>query len=861
MDEETNNLLLYESLKKKYQEKHESFVELSNLVSTKIKILNEEKDFKIMKLNSAKNEKLLDLEKQKSKIDKENERIDLDFLQLELDEKALENNKIIPIDFVKIKQEISLKNIKIESEIKIKQKDEIELNEIKQSIIKEQDSEVLNVKVELKSNQLSGQERELYLKGRINTFEEKCRETINEWNKYANSLITIKEELLETIQILKDEINDNEINKKLERERISNMAKQWNKEQKTNKNLVTKFTSDNENLAKEIEILKKNQNKWHADKKKEYIISIDEIKHMILDAEVILKNIDLEIGNLENNIKDVDKKILSKNYTGAKDPNLEEIRWNLRKNLGDLNKKRLVSNDKYQSLLIELNNIQKTFDQDLDKDPFKNEIAKISIILDKNQSKIEKIKKQEHNFIESQKVNQLDGKKKIVSLQIEIKSITEEIEVIDLDYKNQKIRYDEDMSYKMNKLSTLKEDLKDHYKYMNDFKNQSRIDTNAIIEKYKHRLFEIELKIKKNNDEIALLKNESQKLFKDFDNSVKKYNLDIENERKILLDLQRKRNKLEKEKIGLNESYSKYAILQTKYDKFIIDFDNNINDIKLRTMEEIINVNKILNDSEQEISALDKQIKNLEVSLSDVLDSMKVSSEEIINLDTDYIEINEEDIINFSKTIDEEVTYNGNIQLDISDSVEILNEMEKEVDNNKPKEYDLIINSKEQWDEFEDGFDVFLENQSEINYDPKDELNNKPITMDDNNSETSTIINISNNILLDNVSENNDISNISHDNLFEDEMSEINVVLDTDDTRTDIFNENGNATKSEKYFNFDDSKSEVMSEINVVLDDARTEDKIKNLNKNEIKIVVNTFEDFDSKTDTMSEINVILDLE
>ena len=71
---------------------------------------------------------------------------------------------------------------------------------------------------------------------------------------------------------------------------------------------------------------------------------------------------------------------------------------------------------------------------------FKNEILKINTVLDKNLTKIEKIKKQEYNFIESQKVNQLDGKKKIVSLQLEIKSITEEIEIIELDYKNQKIR-------------------------------------------------------------------------------------------------------------------------------------------------------------------------------------------------------------------------------------------------------------------------------------------------------------------------------------------------------------------------------------------------------------------------------------
>ena len=52
---------------------------------------------------------------------------------------------------------------------------------------------------------------------------------------------------------------------------------------------------------------------------------------------------------------------------------------------------------------------------------------------------------------------------------------------------------------------------------------------------------------------------------------------------------------------------------------------------------------------------------------------------------------------------------------------EILDQIETKVVD-QPKEYDLMIENKEQWNEFENGFDTFLNKQSEINYDPKDEL-------------------------------------------------------------------------------------------------------------------------------------------
>ena len=167
MDDETNNLLLYESLREKYKEKYNEYHELSDLVAQKIKILNESKELKLSKIEKNKNDKLFDLERQKNKLDLEGSRINQEVIKLDYDTKCFNQNKVQFIDFNILKSEINEKNLEIELEIKKLQLYSVELYNIRDLILKDQDSEILKIKVEFKSNQLSGKDREVYIKEKI----------------------------------------------------------------------------------------------------------------------------------------------------------------------------------------------------------------------------------------------------------------------------------------------------------------------------------------------------------------------------------------------------------------------------------------------------------------------------------------------------------------------------------------------------------------------------------------------------------------------------------------------------------------------------------------------------------------------
>ena len=717
------------------------------------------------------------------------------------------------------------------------------MNNIRESIVKKQESELLNIKVELKSNQLSGKEREVYLKEKINSFETDYQIFISNWNKYVDQSQDKKAEINETITILQDEISSVDFNKKIERDRIANVAKQWNKDKKTNKDFITKLTRDNENLIKEKDIYIKNQHKWVQERKNDYLKSIDEIKQIITQEESNMSNIDKELLDTEKNIKDIDKKI----YNGSKD--LDQIKWGLRKSYGDLMKKRDNTHNIYQSLLIELNNIQLKYDSNLAEDPFKNEIAKISLFIEKNQSKIDKIKKQELSFIESVKIDQIDSKNKLLNLKLEIKTLTDDIESIELDYKNQEIKMNEEKMMRLNKIEKIKSDLKDHYKYMNDFKAQSIVLTNEVIEKYKSNFQNIDYKIKKNNDEIAKLKDESKKLFKNFDLSYKKYNQDIENEKKNLSSIEKRKNTINLERKSIEDSYTKYQANQRKFETYLIDNEYNINDIKLRTFEDIQEVNKIVNEAELELRNLEHRIYDLEKILGDKINPLTIS-------ELDFISMTEEQnkSIFFSEDIESESDIYQDVIEDFNTFLNNNNQVEKYIlhgiDDSKSEtmsQYNNLDNIN--IDDLDNIDDTYTENMTQIVVNLDDD--NKIDTMShlDFNHNLNNDYNPKNNLdLIIYRINDSKIDILNHSDIdFDDKtdvLTEMNFDLE-DDTKTIISIPENDLNQ--------DSKTDVLTEFNFDLEDD---------NKSIITINNNIISDInfdDNKTDILTEFNFDLE--
>ena len=140
-----------ELLKKKYNLQKEIFDELSQLIDKKIKFLYDDELIQFSQLDRTKNDKLDELDKLKSKIEKEETRISLEFDKILNDEKEFQDNLINPPNLDEIKKNVMIENQSIMDDIKIKQKYNTTLTSQKQAILQNQQNELLKIKIQLKN--------------------------------------------------------------------------------------------------------------------------------------------------------------------------------------------------------------------------------------------------------------------------------------------------------------------------------------------------------------------------------------------------------------------------------------------------------------------------------------------------------------------------------------------------------------------------------------------------------------------------------------------------------------------------------------------------------------------------------------
>lgn len=698
-----------ELLKKKYNLQKELFDELSQLIDKKIKFLYDDELNQFSKLERTKNDKLDELDKLKSKIQKEETRITLEFDKILNDEKEFQDNLINPPNLDEIKKNVMIENQSIMDDIKIKQKYNTTLTSQKQAILQNQQNDLLKIKIQLKSSLLSGEERENYLKEKITYLEKDYSGFINKCNEYLEKYNDKKADINETIELLREEINNKSINKKLERTQLSNFNKAFLKDKRQNKKYVTKTTQDTDNMLNEKEILLTNQSNWKEEKKDNHFILLNELKIVINNSEAEIKELESNILKLEHNLKN----------------NLDDdMKWGIRRNLGELKQKLMIANDTYQSRLIELNNLQSCFLKEIDNDPFKNEIKKITFKIEKNQSTVNKIKIHETTLIEKDKHAHIENKNRLQKNRLEIKTLSDEIENIDLDIKSFEIKFNEDKQLRYGKLDIIKNELTEHHKYIEQLKQQSRNDMNDINQMYKIKINEHELLIKQNIEEITQLKNKSTTILKNFDMLTKKYSQDKDIQQKTRNDFQKRKNKLELEKKNLSDTISRYETNNTKYIEYIHEHTMYCDDIKLNTITKIQELHKNLNDNEIEMKKLEFEIKQLEQIVTEEFFIIHDTTNEelIIKTNNEILEI-EQNVLNMN-SIDDGM--DDGMDDDINNFESFLNDTNLEMEPISNSMFDMNL-ELEIKTETETILDINLEVDNESVLDINQELDNQSV--------------------------------------------------------------------------------------------------------------------------------------
>jgi hypothetical protein len=464
-----------------------------------------------------------------------------------LDIEIIKNNEIELLQFIELiklikissldelnqyKTQINQHNDIILADIKENQLKKKELEIKKQKLLQQHQNDILNIKIQFKSNQLSSNERELYLKDRITNLERDLNNINTEWNNYIKNIEEKKAFTNETIDVLKDEISnkDKDIYQKLERNKTLELTKQWINDKRLNKSFITKTEKGLNDLTKELEILTQNQTEWIENEKTDYHKNINELKSTISNLEMEINQNNLEISKMETNIKEIDNKIIKNNSNNSNNNNnisinneLDNIKWGLRNSLGGFNQTKHSLNDKYQTLLIELNNLQESLKKKILNDPFKAEIKILKYKIDKNNNSINKIKNRETSIIQKNKLEHIENKNKFHKTHLEIKSLNDKLNEIDLNFKIQETRYLESSEYKLNKITQNKTDLDEHFKFIEKLKEKFKLDNLELTKNYNIQFNDVNALINNFNEILNKLKTQSNILVKNLDKITKDF--------------------------------------------------------------------------------------------------------------------------------------------------------------------------------------------------------------------------------------------------------------------------------------------------------------------------------------------------
>lgn len=505
-----------------YLQQYNALNELKYIINNKINDIKSQEKSKLNEINIERQKALKSLERLRNKIDvsktnytTEKKSLNNEILQinqrLEKEESDIERN-----NQQKAIKQLDEQNIVILDAIKLKQKVLHEYDVIKAQYHEVLQNDLFNIKISLKGDKMGWNQRFDFLQNKLNTNLDAFSIFHDKWVEYQEKHSNKVSDINETIGILKEELDNNDINKKFERRDNLRMIHNCLEEKKKFKNQSKQLEEGILNAQKEKDILIEKQTDWIQIINKEYELNINEKKKSILDVEQKININSDSISLIEKKIKNIEIDI----NRGRND--LINSAWGLRQNLGELKYDQDVLNKQYQQLLIELNNIIKILNQAIENDPYKNQIKLLTQKIEQNQYSINSLTNRQNAQKQKTKFFHEKNKSKLQDIRLEIKNELDNIEKLNLEYQNEEAKYNEENDIRIEKIKNIEKEIKDHHEYLEGLKTQNDYEIKKITDEYDFKIADIDVLIKTCHDECNKLKEESNKNLNQKDELTKK---------------------------------------------------------------------------------------------------------------------------------------------------------------------------------------------------------------------------------------------------------------------------------------------------------------------------------------------------
>lgn len=610
----TNDHLL-DYLKKSYQEQFQSYHELCKMIEIQIRDLFAKEKYEIDALEDKESQEFTYLEEQRLNFEKEEKRIQNEIEKIKKDEENIDQIVLDQLNQETLLQEeidqIDNDNKEVLKEIKELRNKKRFLDDQSSKVQKDYQEKLFELKTQFKSYDLARQEQEKYLRDKEEKLDSNYSNFKRRWDQYQLEYQNTKNDLEETIETLRETLNNNNSFDQLERRKTSQLGIQWITEKRKHKEQINKWNQEINKLEVEKKILLNDQQKWIEELKKEHLINTEESKDLIKDLENQLTEKKKNISEVEDKIQEIDQKVKN----GRKD--LEGSLWKLRNDLANLNKEKVIIYDQYQYSIIELDDLINTYRHQSDNDPFKLEIEKNQKEINKRINGIDKIKKMEKVAVYRNKIYHKKIKERTHQIRQDIKDKNNNLNQIEQQYKNQEERYQEEDIFYQKKIKDLQQEIDDHIKYSESLEIQNQIDTQQALDKFQTESRQIEKSIYQNTTMINNLKNKSNTLLENKDQLLrKKEELDL-NGNKIKERMDKRRKSLIKEQQELGQLVIIWQDDFNKYQKNIEELRKEVKKLQMETAVKIQELYQIRGNAEKELKELEREIDISEGKIRD----------------------------------------------------------------------------------------------------------------------------------------------------------------------------------------------------------------------------------------------------
>ena len=643
---QNRNQDLVNYLEKLYQDQLKLYQELDQLVTDKVKTLFEKEKAETAEIYQRELEEFNLLEKQRVTFQIEEERLEKEIKHLEKEEEELENLKIHQLSLsTEIDSEIEVlkeENQSLLKKLKSSQKEKQNLQHEKRELNDKYNQSIRQLKTHQKGDLLALEERQNYLLDKKRALDSDYNDFQDKWDLYLEKVDDKREEISETISILEEELKNKNLRQQLERRKAAQKNRAWLEEVKRNKKQIKTWLTENQKVEIDIQIIKEHQSEWLLNKKREFQIEIDEKQADAQDLEHQIKETKKEMTNLGSLISDLEDKV----QNGRKD--LEGSIKHHRLSLSQLLQKKMTLEDKYNLSLLDLNRLQKNCQEEINSDPFKDELRILETRIERNLLSIQKIKKREAIAVQRNKAYLKEMREHLSNLRNDIKKNYAELEKVNKMASNQETRHQEEDQLYKEKYDKYYQSLNHQTEYQEGILEQHQKDLEKIQTELDADLETVDFSLWDCQDEIDNTRQKSSQTLQKVDQLEYKRNHLGKKEDLTQKEVRMKKKDLEKEKLKLGNLQILWQSDLSAYQDKLKELEEDKQDFQVKTLEKVQDLFKVRNEAEKELRSLQGELEIVKYDL-------KKSFDERVNLQRKINQEIQNQKIEFSSEINSEI--------------------------------------------------------------------------------------------------------------------------------------------------------------------------------------------------------------